>query len=131
MFAANIQSRRQRPIRISVHLVRVRFCSPRILQKISIGRGESHLRFTTPGSQGSSTGAPFSGNLPSRSQLMKTIRTLFLLFMVATAFVAPIASAQAPTQPDADKQRADCEELPGVAAKLANVEKTLLDWPNL
>src|SRR5882762_3300177 len=62
---------------------------------------------------------------------MKTIRTLFLLGAIATLFHARFVSAQAPTQPEADKPHADCEELPGVAAKLANAEKTLQDWPNI
>jgi lysophospholipase L1-like esterase len=62
---------------------------------------------------------------------MKTIRTLFLLGTIATLFHASPTNAQAPTQPEAGKPHADCEELPGVAAKLANVEKTLQDWPNI
>jgi lysophospholipase L1-like esterase len=62
---------------------------------------------------------------------MKAIRTLFVLCMTASLFHAGVATAQAPTQPDAEKPHADCEELPGVAAKLANDEKTLQDWPNL
>ena len=62
---------------------------------------------------------------------MKAIRTLFVVCMTALLFHAGVATAQAPTQPDAEKPHADCEELPGVAAKLANDEKTLQDWPNL
>jgi lysophospholipase L1-like esterase len=62
---------------------------------------------------------------------MKAIRTLFVLCMTASLFHARVVTAQAPTQPDAEKPHADCEELPGVAAKLANAEKTLQDWPNL
>src|SRR6266403_4098513 len=62
---------------------------------------------------------------------MKTIRALFVLCLTATLFQAPGANAQAPTQPAAEKPPADCEELPGVAAKLATAEKTLLDWPNI
>jgi lysophospholipase L1-like esterase len=62
---------------------------------------------------------------------MKTIRALFLLFTFATLSQTRIAVAQAPTQPDAEKPHADCEELPAVAAKLANAEKTLQDWPNI
>ena len=62
---------------------------------------------------------------------MKTICALFLLGTIATLFHTRVAVAQAPTQPDAEKPRVDCEELPAVAAKLANAEKTLQDWPNL
>ena len=62
---------------------------------------------------------------------MKTIRALFLLCTTATLFHTRVAVAQAPTQPDAEKPHIDCEELPAVAAKLANAEKTLQDWPNL
>jgi lysophospholipase L1-like esterase len=61
---------------------------------------------------------------------MKSIRALFLLCLAATLYQARVASAQAPTPPDAEKPHADCEELPGVAAKLASAEKTLQDWPN-
>lgn len=62
---------------------------------------------------------------------MKAIRPLLLLFTITALFQAPVASAQAPAQPDAEKTHADCEELPGIAAKLANAEKTLQDWPNI
>ncbi|MGA2430170.1 MAG: SGNH/GDSL hydrolase family protein [Candidatus Acidiferrum sp.] len=62
---------------------------------------------------------------------MKTIRALFLLCTIATLFQARAAVAQAPAQPDAEKPHADCEELLAVAAKLANAEKTLQDWPNI
>src|ERR1700730_11725422 len=62
---------------------------------------------------------------------MKSIRAIFLVCLIATLSHARVARAQAPTQPDAEKPHADCEELPGVAAKLASAEKTLLDWPNL
>jgi lysophospholipase L1-like esterase len=85
----------------------------------------------TSKAQASSTRVPFSGTLPTRSQTMKTIRTLFLLCIAAMLFHAHAASAQAPAQPAGEKPPADCEELPGVAAKLASAEKTLLDWPNL
>ena len=62
---------------------------------------------------------------------MKSIRAIFLVCLIATLSHARVARAQAPTQPDAEKPHADCEELPGVAAKLATAEKTLQDWPNL
>ena len=62
---------------------------------------------------------------------MKLMRTLFLLSLTASVLQARVASAQAPAQPDAAKPHADCEELPGVAAKLATAEKALQDWPNL
>ena len=62
---------------------------------------------------------------------MKTTRALFLTCAMVTAFHARIVNAQAPTQPTTEKPHADCEELPAVAAKLANDEKTLQDWPNL
>jgi lysophospholipase L1-like esterase len=62
---------------------------------------------------------------------MKSRRVVFLLCLMASLLYARAVSAQAPAQPDADKPHADCEELPGVAAKLANAEKTLQDWPNL
>ena len=62
---------------------------------------------------------------------MKTIRTLVLLCITAMLFQARATNAQAPAQPSGEKPPADCEELPGVAAKLASAEKTLLDWPNL
>jgi lysophospholipase L1-like esterase len=62
---------------------------------------------------------------------MKSIRTVLLLCLIATLSHAQVARGQAPNQPGAEKPHADCEELPGVAAKLANAEKTLQDWPNL
>jgi lysophospholipase L1-like esterase len=62
---------------------------------------------------------------------MKTMRTLLLPCLAAALFHAHAANAQAPAQPAGEKAPADCEELPGVAAKLASAEKTLLDWPNL
>jgi lysophospholipase L1-like esterase len=60
---------------------------------------------------------------------MKTIRALLCLCTMATLFHARVADAQAPAQGDAEKPHADCEELPAVATKLANAEKTLQDWP--
>ena len=62
---------------------------------------------------------------------MKSTRTVLLLCLIAALSHAQVARGQAPNQPDAEKPHADCEELPGVAAKLANAEKTLQDWPNL
>jgi lysophospholipase L1-like esterase len=62
---------------------------------------------------------------------MKIILAVFLTFAVVASFHARVVDAQAPTQPEAEKPHADCEELPAVAAKLANDEKTLQDWPNL
>jgi lysophospholipase L1-like esterase len=60
---------------------------------------------------------------------MKTTYLKSALF-AATILFAPIAIAQSPSQSTPDKP-ADCEELPAVAAKLANDEKTLQDWANL
>lgn len=63
---------------------------------------------------------------------MKTIRVPLLLCMIAaTAFRPCLTRAQTPTQPATEKPPADCEELPGVTAKLANAEKILQDWANL
>jgi lysophospholipase L1-like esterase len=62
---------------------------------------------------------------------MKSIRAVFLLCIIAIFCYVRVARAQAPAQPDAEKPHTDCEELPGVAAKLATDEKTLQDWPNL
>jgi lysophospholipase L1-like esterase len=62
---------------------------------------------------------------------MKFIRSVLLLCLIATLSHARVARAQVPNQPDVEKPRADCEELPGVVAKLANAERTLQDWPNL
>jgi lysophospholipase L1-like esterase len=56
---------------------------------------------------------------------------IVLAFATTVLFYGQAANAQAPTQPAAVKPAADCEELPAVAAKLANDEKTLQDWPNL
>jgi len=57
--------------------------------------------------------------------------TSFLFATIATIFAVPATFAQTPTQTPADKPPADCEELAGVAAKLATAEKTLQDWPNI
>jgi lysophospholipase L1-like esterase len=57
--------------------------------------------------------------------------TSFLFATIATIFAVPAIFAQTPAQTPADKPPADCEELPGVAAKLATAEKTLQDWPNI
>jgi lysophospholipase L1-like esterase len=64
---------------------------------------------------------------------MKIIRTAFLLGVLAAIFDPSFVAAQAPAaqSPAAETRPADCEELPAVAAKLANDEKTLQDWPNL
>jgi lysophospholipase L1-like esterase len=62
---------------------------------------------------------------------MKMIRALFFLCLISMVLHTQVARAQVPTQPEAEKPHADCEELPGVAAKLANAEKTLQDWPNI
>ena len=59
------------------------------------------------------------------------IPAIFFLCVAASLCHASIARAQAPPQSAAEKPHADCEELPGVAAKLANAEKTLQDWPNI
>jgi lysophospholipase L1-like esterase len=62
---------------------------------------------------------------------MKTFRALLLLSMTVALSETRTTRAQAPAQSDAEKPHADCEELPAVAAKLANAEKTLQDWPNI
>src|SRR5580700_3359392 len=89
-------------------------------------------RQTIAGSSSLFPRGPISSTLPTRSEpQMKTILAVFLTCAMVAAFHARIVSAQAPAQPDAEKPHADCEELPAVAAKLANDEKTLQDWPNL
>jgi lysophospholipase L1-like esterase len=66
---------------------------------------------------------------------MKMNHALVLFCAMAAPFYPRLAQAQAPTQPApqpaAEASHTDCEELPAVAAKLANAEKTLQDWPNL
>jgi lysophospholipase L1-like esterase len=62
---------------------------------------------------------------------MKTIRALFLCSIVAASIRVSGARAQEPTRPATEKTHCDCEELPPVAAKLANADKILLDWPNI
>jgi lysophospholipase L1-like esterase len=76
---------------------------------------------------------PVSVTLPTRSQkrMKPPTPAIFFLCVAASLCHASIARAQAPPQSAAEKPHADCEELPGVAAKLANAEKTLQDWPNI
>ncbi len=62
---------------------------------------------------------------------MKSITTLLLTASAAAMFTVPAARAQH-TQAGAPAQaHVDCEELPGVAAKLEAANKVLQDWPNL
>jgi lysophospholipase L1-like esterase len=82
------------------------------------------MRFTNPLSPAPTFGYPPD---PEPKQ-MKSIRAIFLVSIIATLHQA---RAQSPTQPDPENPHAECEELPAVAAKLANAGKTLQDWPNL